>query len=986
MSHFDKIYSVVNQSIIVIDTEGAITYTNDVFNKKILDQLNVESFFISDLQINFFNYKNILVGNNIIDFISSKKITDENISLVIKSKIINNIKLSVSEKYTYNNKEYYTFVFKTDNSNFELPKYNYDEKYKLVFENSPLGFLQFDKNGVITECNNEFIRIIGSSKDALIGFNMLNNVENDGILKALKIATEGGIGNYNGTYLSVTAQKETFINAMFAPVIDENQNFSIGIGIIEDITVRKNIEKDIVKSQVKLKSIFENTSDSILIGNNKGEIISFNKTFHHLTKYEKSDIFGKHIKEIFTEECMKSKPLNFKDLNEGKTIISDRWIKTKNGSSIHIEMNSKKISSENYISIIRDLTERDLALKKIKETQEKNNALLSAFPDLLFVFDENDIIIDYNTQKPEKFLISPENFLHKNFKDVLPNLIASKTEKAINKLKITKEVQTYEYEIISNNHKEIFEAKLVLMDNNKILSVVRDISDRKKIEHQSLILSKVVELNTHSIIVTDKNGNFEYVNPAFEKKSGYKLYELKNKTPRIIKSDYFPPEYYEELWSTILSGKIWTGEFLNKSKNNEAYWDKSIISPIKNSQGKITNFFAINEDITEKKKILDDLTTAKELAEKSDRLKTSFLQNMSHEIRTPLNGILGFAGLISEEENDLPTIKEYANIIAESGNRLLNLINNLIEISQIETGNIKTKPVQFNLNETLEEVYNSFLLDINVKGIKFESEFDLNSEDSFVITDKEIIKQVFSQLIENAIKYTKFGYIKMGYKYENNNFTFFVKDTGIGINQEQKKLIFDSFYKAENINTVGIEGSGVGLSIVQSLVNLLEGNIWVESELKKGSTFNFYIKNIVRVKNIYNNDSLNKEKSLSKTILIAEDDKTSFNYLESILKKEFNIIIHAKNGQEALNYVTERDDIDIILMDIRMPILNGLEATKKIKDIKPEIPIIAQTAYAFSTDQQDVIDAGCNSYITKPVKKQELIDNINKFCKKKQQK
>lgn len=980
---FHKIYSVFSDKVLVVNYKGEFVYSNASFNTFIADNNPIINFQFTDLIFKFSNSEKYFSGTKLLNFIIKNEIKNEIITCKYKKNKPKTFVLSVINSVIYENNEFIVLIF---NENFEknktLSNISFDEKrYKLVFENSPIGFFQFTPDGVISDCNNEFIKIIGSSKQKLVGFDILKKVTNQGIKNAVKIATQGGIGTYEGKYLSITGNKETYLKAMFAPVYSENKIFDVGIGIIEDVTQQKLIELEIQQSQTKLKTIFQNASDSIIIGNSKGEIISSNQAFTLLSNYQADEIKGVHIKHLFEENCLKQKPLNFNKLNEGNTIITERWLLKKTGETVHIEMNSKKINEINYISIIRDLTERDIDQHKIKETQERNNALLEVFPDLIFILNNKNEIIDYNDHKLGSFFKPPSEFIGKDLFEYLPKDVAIITEENIKKLKQTNEVQTYEYQIEKENNIESFEAKVVKMGEDKILSVIRDITNRKRTEKQSIILSQVVKLSSSSIFVTNVDGFFEYVNPAFEINTGYKLEEIKDKTPRILKSDLYDDDFYKNLWSTISSGKTWTGEFFNKTKDGILFWEKSVISPIITELGVITNYFAINEDITEKKKMLEDITQAKELAERSDRLKTSFLQNMSHEIRTPLNGILGFAGLISEEETGIETIKEYSNIIYESGTRLLNIINNLIEISQIETGNVKSSTTQFSLNQLLVDIFNSFIVDTDVKGLNLEYEFALLDYHAYVVTDKTILVQIFTHLIDNAIKYTKFGAIKFGYNYENNEFLFFVKDTGIGINEDQKNIIFDSFYKADDITAVGIEGSGVGLSIVKSLVGLLNGHIWVDSTPKKGSTFYFKFNNIILVENILANNNIKDKKLYSKTVLIAEDDKTSFAYLESILKKQFTEILHAENGQQAVEIVKKRKDIDLILMDIRMPVLNGLKATKQIKLINSKIPVIAQTAYAFSTDQKDVENAGCDSYITKPVNKEELLDCVAKFLK-----
>ncbi len=847
-----------------------------------------------------------------------------------------------------------------------------EQHYKMLIDNSSAGFIQFNEDGIITDCNDEFVKIMGSSKNALIGFNLLKSIKNTGVLSAIKKALNKEVGIFEGEYTSITGNKKSYVRTIFTPVCNQNKSFIAGIGSIEDISNQKNAENKLKHNEAKLKTIYENASDSILIFDTEGKIVSINKTLSELTGYSLDNLIQKNINYLFPNY-----KLNFIKTNNEETNIKECYIKTKYDKKVHIEINSKMIYKNHYISIIRNLTERDITLTQLKEAEERTSALLKAFPDLILVLDKEFNLLEYHsaTSNITNFTSTPE--LDITIHDFLPNNIIEKFQLNIKKLIEANKPQLYEFQIKTNDKEEIFEAKFVLLGKDKILSVIRNITDRKTSEKQNLILSKVVEQSSASIFITDTNGIFEYTNPAFTHLSEYTTSDIEGQTPDILRSNKHSEMFHNKLWATILSGKTWKGEIQNKTKSGKSYWVNSTISPIFDENGKILHFFAINEDITDKKEILAELTKSKELAEKSDRLKTVFLQNMSHEIRTPLNGILGFAGLINDEENDLETIKEYSKIIQESGTRLLDIVNNLIEISKIETGNIQIDKHNFSINNLIKEIHNVFLINTEVKGLNFDYEIDKNIE--LINTDKDIVKQIFTHLIDNAIKYTKFGHIKFGYKIVNKELIFFVKDSGIGLNKDQIKFVFERFYKAENTNNIGIQGTGIGLSIVKAFINLLEGDIWIESIPNKGSIFYFKIKNILKTNNTIKNIDITKKANTPNTLLIAEDDTTSYIFLESILSDTFKHIIHAKNGKEAIELVKSRDDISTILMDIRMPIMDGIEATREIKRTNPDIQIIVQTAYAFSNDKEKIINAGCDFFITKPVDRTKLLNTLNKL-------
>lgn len=376
------------------------------------------------------------------------------------------------------------------------------------------------------------------------------------------------------------------------------------------------------------------------------------------------------------------------------------------------------------------------------------------------------------------------------------------------------------------------------------------------------------------------------------------------------------------------------------------------------------------------------LKIAKERAENSDRLKTSFLANISHEIRTPMNGILGFANIlketIAEEE-----LKEYADIICKSSERLLSTINDVIDIAKIESGQLSINNEQFCLKGMVDDLISFFAAhkrDIQVI-------YSPDGIDSPLICNSDKIKiyQILNNLISNAVKFTQQGKVEVGIKLNNKYITIFVSDTGIGIAQENLDAIFERFSQVESGSRRKFEGTGLGLSIAKVFANLLGGEIKVSSQLGKGSLFSLILPSTIvegsggEENNLTDNEQIINSNPMGITILIAEDDPNNFFYLKVLLKGEERTLLHAKNGREAVDFCKNHPEIDIILMDIKMPEMDGLEATKLIREFRPDLPIIAQTAYALSSDRERVLAAGCNDYIAKPIKRDDLLNLLKKY-------
>ncbi|MFH0759075.1 MAG: response regulator [Bacteroidota bacterium] len=395
---------------------------------------------------------------------------------------------------------------------------------------------------------------------------------------------------------------------------------------------------------------------------------------------------------------------------------------------------------------------------------------------------------------------------------------------------------------------------------------------------------------------------------------------------------------------------------------------------------------AQNEELN---RINTELLIAKEKAEESDRLKSSFLANLSHEIRTPLNSIVGFSTLISKNENPEEN-KRFAIFIQNNSDTLLKLIDEILDMSKIEANqlNIEIEPCQINL--LLNEIYAGSKIMLQKEG---KPNIDIvlspgNCEPDFHLdTDRIRFRQIINNLLDNAIEFTEDGkQIEFGYTFiskapgskKTEALQFYVKDTGIGISADKTDCIFERFSKIEESNTKLYRGAGIGLTITKNLVELLGGKIWVESEPGRGSVFYFTLP-YETGKGIPETYKREEETSMdwkNKTILIAEDVEESFVYMSELLKATGIQMIHAKNGEEAVSYSEERPDIELVLMDIKMPKMNGYEAIRVIKKIRPDLPIIAQSAFAMEEDKQKAAEAGADDYITKPISKSSLIHTI----------
>jgi CheY-like chemotaxis protein len=348
-----------------------------------------------------------------------------------------------------------------------------------------------------------------------------------------------------------------------------------------------------------------------------------------------------------------------------------------------------------------------------------------------------------------------------------------------------------------------------------------------------------------------------------------------------------------------------------------------------------------------------------------------------------MNAIIGFASLLNEPDQDKNSQAEYVDVITQSCYNLLGIVTDIIEISNIEAGILSLNLKSTSLRTIIKAINSQFSNKISEKGIVFKINPEILTEEIILNTDEAKLKEILKNLLNNALKFTSRGVIELDYKVKGDFIEFRVSDTGIGISLDQQKKIFERFYQVESEINRQYEGAGLGLSISKGYVNPLGGEIWVDSQPGRGATFYFTIPFVTGHKSDMPDVLITKLPKIIpadiKTLLIVEDEEYNFKYIEAVLSPLNFRLIHAGNGQEAVDICKSDNSIDLVVMDIKMPVMDGYEATSIIKKIRPLLPIIAQTAYAFEADKENAINAGCDDYIAKPVKKQVLIDTIMKY-------
>ncbi len=648
---------------------------------------------------------------------------------------------------------------------------------------------------------------------------------------------------------------------------------------------------------------------------------------------------------------------------------------------------------EDLLNFISDqlalFIERKKTILKLKASNERYKTLMQQAGDAIFLCDMNGNIVEVNEKTFSILNFSEKELLQKRVSELASSSVTRiQKEELWNRLLKEK---TLEFETILCDKAgrefpvEISSGIVEIGEDNFVLSIARDVSERKKSEEKIRQLSLGVEQSPASIIITNLDGKIQYVNKKFTEISGYYAEEALGQNPRILKSGKMPDRVYKELWSTILSGKEWQGEIINRRKNQSLYWELVSISPVKNEKNETTHYIAVKEDITKHKEMEAELRKAKLKAEESNKLKSEFLSNMSHEIRTPMNGIIGFASLLEDDDLSSGSRKNYVQIIQNSTRQLLHIIDEILEVSKLQTHQVKKVDREINVNELLIRCFSEFDKVAKNKGLSLYVKKGLSDKAAHIYVDGEKLHKVMDNLLENALKFTQQGYVEMGYTHNEDKLEFYVKDTGIGIGSEARELIFEQFSQEDKKLSRSAGGLGLGLSIVKGNVDLLNGKIRLVSEKGKYSTFFVEIPyRPVHPESTMVPEEIDKQSREHVTVLVTEDEEVNYQYLEILLKKyQFDMrVIHAINGKEAVSLCAKYPEINLVLMDLKMPGMGGLEATRLIKKQKPDLTIIAQTAYTALENQEEAQKVGCTAFLRKPTRKVDLFKVLDKYLKK----
>jgi PAS domain S-box-containing protein len=508
-----------------------------------------------------------------------------------------------------------------------------------------------------------------------------------------------------------------------------------------------------------------------------------------------------------------------------------------------------------------------------------------------------------------------------------------------------------------------------------------NITERKLAEEELRKFRTISDQANYGTAIANLDGTLAYVNEAFAAMHGWEISELIGKSLAVLHT----PEQMESV--APLLGLIQTQGGFSAEEVWRVKKDGTVFPSLMNTklildQNNQPQFMATSAtDITELVKTNQELLIAKDKAEASDRLKTAFMQNISHEVRTPLNGILGFGAMLADPYLDAEEKQEFLPMFEFSSNRLIKTITDYMDISLIASGSMEMNKKEVKLNSELFELRSKYEALCLSKSIDLYFKIDETQNDFTLHIDPEFLKKILSHLLDNAVTFTKEGSIVVSHAINADSIVFFVRDTGVGIAQDALERVFESFMQEDISTTRGHEGSGLGLFIVKGLLNQLGGNIELESTKGEGTTVSITIPvEKKKPQPVIQEKVKPVDKFTSnKAILVAEDDHSNQFFIRVILKKQGFKVYTAFDGKEALDICRTNPEISLVLMDLKMPVMNGYEATPKIKALRKDINIIAVTSHAMSGDERLALKAGCDDYLSKPVKVDALMNKLKKF-------
>lgn len=871
-----------------------------------------------------------------------------------------------------------------------------EEKYRLLIENSNDIIYTLTLEGVFMFVSSAWTSLIGHPVAEILGKPFHLFVHPDDLPRCwtfLQQVIATGKQQHGVEYrVLCTDGTWNWHTSSIAPIRDEAGRI-IGVeGVAKEITERKEAEDLLKRTHQNYETFFHTIDDFLFVLDDKGNIIYTNNTVSKRLGYTPEELVGISVLMMHPPERREEAARTVGEMLDGITESCPIPLITKSGIQIPVETRIfHGIWNDNpaIFGISKDIS-------KIKLSEEKFAKVFYLNPSTCGLSDlDTGEYIEVNDQFYSLLGFEKNEVIGKTAQE-LGILTAESAKSILQNANSDGKLINVEADLKAKNgdikHVLMSAENIYVQDKKYRYTVVHDITERKQVEAE-LSFNKT---NLELALEASQMGSWIFhiaKNKRIFDNQTCSLLGLDRTSFKGTSEEFFEAIHPDDrqlvraaLKKNLEQKALYIAEYRVVWSDGSIHYISARGKLLCDEKGNPQMITGINWDITDRKKAEQELIIAKERAEKSDRLKSTFIANMSHEIRTPMNGILGFAEILKEPDLTGEEQQQYINIIEKSGMRMLNIINDIIDISKIEAGLMKINLKESNIDEQIEYLCTFFKPEVEAKGMKLFFNKTVPESKTVIITDREKLYAIFTNLIKNTIKYSKEGTIEIGYSKKNETLDFYVKDTGIGIPKEKQEAIFERFIQVNSGDEITAQGAGLGLSITKAYVEILGGTIGVESEEGVGSTFFFSLPCNPEAENkaigqqqpapLDTNDHIQKLK-----LLVVEDDEVSRKLIDSVVKLFGKEILHAKTGVEAVDACRKNADIDLVLMDIRMPEMDGYEATREIRKFNERVAIIAQTAYGLSGEREKAMEAGCNDYIAKPLKKEYLVELMRKIFK-----
>ncbi len=927
----------------------------------------------------------------------------------------NDLLQASKKEYSTLKEEYQTANEELRQSNEELQKTNQfleksEQKYRSLFEGSRDGIVFLNPDGTFINCNDAYLRMLGYTYIELrqLDFYRLTPEKYHQWEKTEIVEKQLLQRGYSDTYEKEYIHKDgTIFPVEITGYKQENDAGKIIIwGVVRDISKRKTVENELKESQEMMSNILRASSVGLSLAINR-KIIWANEAMEELFGYSYDEYHNQDTKILYADdlEYQRVGKLVYEKLQKNKPVRINTKFKRKDGSIFYGRYKINFIDPEQpekgvIVSII-NITDLIKTQQTLKENEIKLKLALEGANADTWELDLSEGTLNFSQSWAQR-LGYEKGEINNTFQALL-NLIhpddIPENMKIFNDFLKNKNSETLEVEfrIRTKNNEYIWilaRGKPVEWDDKikpvRLIGTYFDITERKRVENELIEKEEryrfVTENIQEFIYMVDNQGTINFISGNTEKMFGFSFEQQKTSTVKqlfeqIHISDELKTDIYSKFKLAVKEKKKSSIYGFPLQIQEETHYFETLERLLYDDKDNFSGTIGVVRDITDRKRAEQELIKAKEEAEESNRLKTAFLHNISHEFRTPMNGIVGFSDLLTDPDIDAEQREYYAASIKESCNKLVDIVTDTIEISQIQSNDMKVYLSGTNLKNLVEKIIEDVRPKADNKFIELHYINYCEGEDMQITTDRQKVYRSLRHIVENAIKFTTKGSVEVSCAInEENVIQFTVKDTGIGISPEKLDIIFEPFRQLETSITSNPAGSGIGLSIAKAFMEMLGGNINVSSGVNKGTTVILTLPREqagITDKKESSQDSTSKIKG--KTILIVEDEMSNFMYLNEILKQESIHVKHAKNGREAIDMCRNNASIDLILMDIKMPVVDGFEATGIIKEFRSDIPVIAQTAYATQTDQHAILNKGFDDYISKPIKRKSFLKLLKKY-------